>query len=197
MESIFQSNPFHYFFDNTVSFKGWSFWLLVLLLFIFLLWLFFGGKKYEYIGLSPMKIGVDSTKFANGHTYAAVAKSNLTARKITGSDLEVSYVTTRDERSEGNHPQEGEKSNCRQNNFVSSRFTNVNNVTLPVKHRGRKISKGEQKCKETLEKIYGKEFLCVRPDFLRNPETNRKLELDCYNEELKLAVEYNGIQHYK
>ena len=39
----------------------------------------------------------------------------------------------------------------------------------------------------------------VRPDFLRNPVTggNFNLELDCYNEELNLAVEYNGVQHYK
>lgn len=65
----------------------------------------------------------------------------------------------------------------------------------PVK-RGKFLSKGERICGETMEKIYGVPFISVRPDWLRNPETGEKLELDCYNEELKLAVEYNGEQHY-
>lgn len=57
-------------------------------------------------------------------------------------------------------------------------------------------SKGEIICCQTLEEIYGKPFKSVRPDFLKNPTTGHNLELDCYNEELKLAVEYNGEQHY-
>ena len=57
-------------------------------------------------------------------------------------------------------------------------------------------SYGERISCSTLEEIYKKPFKSVRPDFLRNPETGRNMELDCYNEELKIAVEYNGIQHY-
>ena len=48
-----------------------------------------------------------------------------------------------------------------------------------------------------MEKIYGVPFINVRPKWLHNIETGVSLELDCYNEDLKLAVEYNGIQHYK
>jgi hypothetical protein len=58
-------------------------------------------------------------------------------------------------------------------------------------------SKGEQKCKEFLEFIFQKPFIKIRPPFLINPITNAPLELDCYNEELKLAIEYNGKQHYE
>ena len=40
-------------------------------------------------------------------------------------------------------------------------------------------------------------FSPIRPNFLVDPQTNYKLELDGYNEELNIAFEYNGIQHYK
>jgi len=55
-----------------------------------------------------------------------------------------------------------------------------------------------RECLETFISRFGKfEFPNTRPDWLRNPETNRRLELDCYNEELGLAFELQGIQHYK
>jgi hypothetical protein len=56
-------------------------------------------------------------------------------------------------------------------------------------------SKSEKKCKEIVERIFQKEFVTVRPDWLKNPLSGRNLELDLYNEELKLGVEYDGIQH--
>ena len=61
------------------------------------------------------------------------------------------------------------------------------------------VSKGEARCKILLQKLFGKQFNKARPDFLRNNITDgqNNLELDCYNEEMKLAVEYNGVQHYK
>lgn len=60
-------------------------------------------------------------------------------------------------------------------------------------------STGEAVCRNVLEKMLGKPFPKARPDFLRNPVTGGyfNLELDCYNPELRLAVEYSGIQHYK
>jgi len=58
-------------------------------------------------------------------------------------------------------------------------------------------SKGERICRETLEEFYRKPFKRCRPKWLVNPETKRELEIDCYNEELRIGVEYNGIQHYE
>lgn len=60
-------------------------------------------------------------------------------------------------------------------------------------------SKGEAQCREFLENYFRKSFPKARPDFMVNPVTGSKynLELDCYNSELNLAVEYNGEQHYK
>ena len=60
-------------------------------------------------------------------------------------------------------------------------------------------SAGEKECRRVLQRIFRKPFPSRRPDFLRNPVTggNFNLELDCYNAELALAVEYNGRQHYE
>lgn len=72
----------------------------------------------------------------------------------------------------------------------------------PPSERPHSESKGELECRRVLEAIYNKPFPKIRPNMLRNPVTSsdmndNNLELDCYNDELKLAVEYNGIQHYK
>jgi len=53
----------------------------------------------------------------------------------------------------------------------------------------------ERTCRKIFEYIFKKPFSKSR--HLKNPETNRGLELDGYNEELKIAFEYNGAQHYR
>jgi hypothetical protein len=59
-------------------------------------------------------------------------------------------------------------------------------------------SSGETECRRFLESFFRKPFGKTRPDILKNPVSGgNNLELDCFNQELKLAVEYNGIQHYK
>jgi hypothetical protein len=62
-----------------------------------------------------------------------------------------------------------------------------------------KESKGELECRKVLQELFKKPFGKDRPNFLNNPVTggNFNLELDCYCPELRLAVEYNGVQHYK
>jgi len=60
--------------------------------------------------------------------------------------------------------------------------------------------KNENRCRQIFEEIFKKPFPNVRPEFLRRLNKNNKfikLELDGYNPQLKLAWEYNGIQHYK
>jgi hypothetical protein len=58
-------------------------------------------------------------------------------------------------------------------------------------------SRSEKLTREIFERIMGCDFSSIRPHFLKNPKTGYNLELDGYNENLKLAFEYNGIQHYK
>lgn len=61
----------------------------------------------------------------------------------------------------------------------------------------KKSSSREEKCRDILEEYFQEQFPKVRPKFLRNPETNRPLELDGYNAKRNLAFEYNGKQHYE
>lgn len=56
-------------------------------------------------------------------------------------------------------------------------------------------SKGESACRNYLNSVFQRPFEKVRNIY--NPVTQQYLELDCYNDDLKLAIEYQGIQHYK
>jgi len=82
---------------------------------------------------------------------------------------------------------------------------NVDEKVLPtVQQQGkvytptvpRERSRHEVRCNEILEEYYGRPFAPIWHPQIVNPKTGYLLELDCYNEDLKLAVEYNGIQHY-
>jgi hypothetical protein len=59
-----------------------------------------------------------------------------------------------------------------------------------------KLNKSEKICKEILESIWKIPFEKAKPTWLTN-SSGRTLELDGYNEEHKVAFEYQGIQHYK
>ena len=55
---------------------------------------------------------------------------------------------------------------------------------------------GEYQCRRTLENYFKRPFYKMRPSWLKNPKTGKCLELDCYNPDIGVAVEYNGVQHY-
>lgn len=57
-------------------------------------------------------------------------------------------------------------------------------------------SRGELECRRVAERLTGRSFPKARPSFLKNNITMSNLELDCFNEELATAIEYNGEQHY-
>ena len=66
----------------------------------------------------------------------------------------------------------------------------------PLESSG-KESAGETRVKNFLKSYFPQnEFRKTRPMFLNNVVTGNNLELDCYNQELNLAIEYNGRQHY-
>ena len=65
----------------------------------------------------------------------------------------------------------------------------------PSCHNGK--LKGETVCRKAMEYIFNVKFEKDRPAWLISPKSKRRLELDGVNHELKVAFEYNGIQHYK
>lgn len=73
------------------------------------------------------------------------------------------------------------------------------NKSYHSKRPSKKDSKGEVECRRVLAELFNRPFEKSRPDFLNNPVTGGKhnLELDCFDKDLRIAVEYNGIQHYK
>jgi hypothetical protein len=79
----------------------------------------------------------------------------------------------------------------------------IKHISDPIPKYSRKgppkESKGERKCREVLENVLfpGYYFPNQRPNFMKNSVTGENLELDMYNEQLQLAVEYNGKQHYE
>lgn len=86
----------------------------------------------------------------------------------------------------------------------------ANESSIARAGRGKKKGKGrrrgtnvhEEKCRDIFEKIFQTNFPTTRKvKWLRNPETNRPLELDGFNPYIKtpigtgLAFEYDGAQH--
>ena len=58
-------------------------------------------------------------------------------------------------------------------------------------------SRGETECRRVAERITGKAFPKKRPNFLKNSISESNLEIDCFNDELRIGIEYNGRQHYE
>ena len=55
----------------------------------------------------------------------------------------------------------------------------------------------EEVCRIYFEVIFRAHFPKKSPEWLRNPSTGRKMHLDGYNKNLRIAYEYNGPQHYE
>jgi len=86
-------------------------------------------------------------------------------------------------------------------------FPNTNlssNLTKKeIKKKKKKVNKHEEECRRVFQEFFGVKFKSVRPKWLKNPATNKNLELDGYNSHIRtrkgvgLAFEYDGKQHSK
>lgn len=154
----------------------------VVVLLLFILWAFWGGNSYEFVGLSPLdpnKIGSYSGplyEWENNVCPVEKKEENITISANNNNIEEICY---------------------NQNNVDIKNSNNIPKKIKMEKPKGRFMSRGERICCETLEKIYGAPFTSTRPKWLKNPETGHNVEIDCFNEDLRIGVEYNGEQHYK
>jgi hypothetical protein len=75
---------------------------------------------------------------------------------------------------------------------------NVTQLAAQSVNLSRKTSVGEEITVQAFESLIGRKVATqIRPLFLKNPETGRPLELDCYDSISRIAVEYSGRQHYE
>jgi hypothetical protein len=206
----------------------------VVLAVLFILWAFFGGKQYDFVGLAPLApetCGSYTGSIYNwGNITPAPGYDPINGQTCIPPDVacpaeaieipEVQPITTQEiiEPSVVPQtksiditpviPQEFRASQIPEHAAVCAPVIETPAIIAPVAppityaknkpaNKGRFVSKGERICCSTMSNIYGVPFDTIRPSWLRNPETGENLELDCYNDDLKIAVEYNGIQHYK
>ena len=85
----------------------------------------------------------------------------------------------------------------KRNGIGNSSNSNRNNNGMEYMQHTPNDSRLELQTKFHLENIFKIPFYKIRPDFLRNEVTGYNLEIDLYNDDLKLAIEVQGDQHYK
>ena len=197
----------------------------IVLFVLFILWVFCGGKNYDFVGLAPLSpdtCGSYTGSLYNwGNITPAIGYELITDQippdTVCRQELEPiidntpvlppGFIVKRDEDLGGETPIILDQ---RPDNIISNaasmRRSNATRLPQPGnpttynpsdKPGGRFISRGERLCCQTMQRIYGVSFESDWPNWLRNPETGETLELDCFNDELQIAVEYNGEQHYK
>ena len=168
--------------DYLIYSKSYIFWIVTILIVIFLLWLFVGGGKYEFVGLKPLESTQRVTPYVHHLSQTESGSYARTAEDLWMGSTDVTDIlsTAEDPCVVDTTPQLPE--------FIPA-------GPVPAPKSKKFESKGERKCREVMVRLYTRSFPKVRPQFLRNPETGYLLELDCFCEELRLAVEYNGVQH--
>jgi hypothetical protein len=84
-----------------------------------------------------------------------------------------------------------------QNELLNNLVKN-DNLKLKSKSKKKRIpKKHETRCRIIMENLFKASFISVRPDFLKYDKTGKNLELDVFNSDLMIALEYDGIHHRK
>jgi len=166
----------------------WKFWLVTIIVIIFISWLIWGGKTHEFIGIRELQHQEILHEQRENYTTIDEERSNYVDPGVRSN-----YV---DPGVRSNYVDPGVRSN-----YVDPgvRSNYVDHDPEPVIATISKKSVGEQLLFQILNELFPDQEIIsgIRPKFLTNPETNSRLELDCYLPNIGLAFEYNGKQHYE
>jgi hypothetical protein len=154
--------------------KSGLYYVGIILLMLYLLWAFFGSKVKSTLVEYTTALEDSLQKFKEEGLIDIPQKIEAPGSKIINVN---------------NNPKN-----------INSQSTKVIISDEEIVNRqpfSKKKLKFEDECHRILEELTGKKFeKNARPDFLRNPQTSRNLELDCFDG-VGIALEYQGIQHYK
>ncbi len=164
-------------------YQNWKFLTLILIVVLFIVWIGYGRKKHVFVGLEESKKEKHLDTF-DEHEYCKTEQNDIFGypsynHNISDGEIPISILPL-------SHGHSYMTINKEENNIFASEHIKVG-----------KRSKGETECLSVLNDLFNKPFYTVRPPFLKSTETGKNLELDCFNPELKLAVEYSGRQHFE
>lgn len=165
---------------ETISFYGlsWKVWLVIIIaIIIVLIWVVFTGKWNDLMKLS--KHWIDKHHQKNEKNQGEDKKDEELSSEWE-SELEEEFYS------------DDESYLIEQSTIKSGGPPKWPRGTPPASSKWKR----EEECRRILESIYRVPFKSCRPNFLKNPQTGRNLELDGYNAELKLAFEHDGEHHY-
>lgn len=103
------------------------------------------------------------------------------------------YIKDEDKDDDDKDDDQNDKENELLNNLVKN-----NNKKFKSKNGKKRIpKKHETRCRIIMENLFRAPFISVRPDFLKYDKTGKNLELDMFNSDLMIALEYDGVHHRK
>lgn len=202
----------------------WKVCIGICFIVIFVSYLFTGGGVQKYIGMKPLEPGVDTAKYQE--EIDLVNKLHGIERERGEKDDFVQrdfryYQEEKQRRKEQERRRREEKKRdeeWKRKHFKRREYEDEYDKQRPIRGEPIKVnmmekkekkakpivqwgkpdkSEGEKQCAQILANLTDKEFETIRSPDLINPETGQMMEIDVYNDELKLGLEYNGPQHYE
>jgi len=200
----------------------WKVCIGVCLIVIFVSYLFTGGGVQRYIGMKPFEPGEDTAKYQEEINLVNKIHGTETNQKDDFVKRDFRYYQEERERKREQERRRREEKKrdeeWKQKHFKRRDYEDEYDKQRPKKNEPIKVnmmekkekkakpvvqwgkpdkSEGEKQCAQIMANLTDKSFSTIRSPNLINPETGQMLEIDVYNDELKLGLEYNGPQHYE